>query len=41
MGDFMSTVESQNFKIAQNFSSCSKLDPKGKYTVLDQNIQVF
>ena len=41
MGDFMSTVEGQNFKIAQNFFSRSKLAPKGKYKVLDQNIQAF
>ena len=41
MGDFMSTVEGQNFKIAQNFFSRSKLGPKGKYRVLDQNIQAF
>ena len=34
MSEFMSTVESQNFKIAQNFFSHSKLDPKGKYRVL-------
>ena len=41
MGDFMSTVEGQNFKNAQNFFSRSKLAPKGKYRVLDQNIQAF
>ena len=41
MGDFMSTVEGQNFKIAHNFFSRSKLAQKGKYRVLDQNIQAF
>ena len=35
MDDFMSTVEGQNFKIAQNFVS------RSKYRVLDQNIQAF
>ena len=37
----MSAVEGQNFKIAQNFFSRSKLASKGKYSVLDQNIQAF
>ena len=41
MSDFMSTVEGKNFKIAQNSFSCSKFGPKGKYSVLDQNIQAF
>ena len=37
----MSTVEGQNFKIAQNFFSRSKLATEGKYKVLDQNIKAF
>ena len=41
MGDFMLTVEGQHFKIAHNFFSRSKLAPKGKYRVLDQNIKAF
>ena len=42
MGDFMSVIQGQNFKIAQNFFSCSKFGPKtGKYRVLDQNIPAF
>ena len=34
-------VEGQNFKIAQNFFSHSKLTPKYKYEVLKQNMQLF
>ena len=37
----MSTVEGQNFKIAQNCFSRSKLAQKGKYRDLVQNIQAF
>ena len=37
MRNFMSTVEGQNFQIAQNFFTCYRLAPEHNSKVLEQN----